>query len=247
MVKEKPKVIAVIQARFNSERLPGKVLIDIGGKTLLHRVIDSVKASNRIDEVWVATTTLPADKAIVQEAKELGVLVFRGSEKDVLSRFLEIYNISKPNYIIRITSDNPFTYYAFIDQLVNKISNNRLDYVSINRNPLGTGVEVFSKDALDIISQYSLDASDKEHVTLFIKKRKDLFKTLILDTAASLRKPELRLTIDTLEDLMLANAIIYFLGEGCSNLHKIIELIEQQPWLYYINNNVQQRVAHTVD
>lgn len=237
------KKIAVVQARMDSERLPGKVLMDLEGKSILGWVIERIKLSKLINEIWVATTDKEIDDRVADEAVRYGALTYRGSEENVFDRFYQIVKTSNPDIVIRVTADNPFIYYGFINEAIEHISSSDYDYVNHINNPLGTGVEVINSEAILTTANYELSQAEKEHVTLFIKSRSELFNISNLNVDNKLDRKDLRLTVDTEEDYMLAKAIFYFLSEDSSSLYKIIDLIGEQPWLPYINKYVEQKQA----
>jgi spore coat polysaccharide biosynthesis protein SpsF (cytidylyltransferase family) len=147
----KRPVIAIIQARMGSERLPGKVLLDIEGQTMLERVVRRVQNAKSIDEVVVATTDRPADIVVIGEAERLGVKVVRGNEDDVLDRFRQAAVESNAETIVRVSADSPFVDPEVTDMVVDAFRSQDVDYASNKLNPsfpLGLDVEAFSRDAL---------------------------------------------------------------------------------------------------
>ncbi len=241
MVKKKDKVIAIILARMNSQRLPGKIMMSLGGQSLLGWITDRVKLANLIDEIWLATTTNPIDDVAAEEGEKNNILVYRGGEEDVLDRFYQVSLISKPEVLVRVTADNPFTSPKLINTAIAKIITEDCDYVTFKNIPLGSGVEVFKNNALNIAAQQAVSEADKEHVTRYIKNRPDLFSIAVIEAEGKLERPDIRLTVDTEEDYMLARAICYFLGKESIDLEKIIDLFEEQPWLLYINKHIVQK------
>lgn len=113
-----PKIVAIIQARRSSKRLPDKVLLDIGGKPMLQRVVQRTRQAKQLDEVIVATTTAPEDEAIVQLCQQIGVPAVCGSVFDVLDRFYQAARAFKANEIVRITADCPLIDPALVDQVI---------------------------------------------------------------------------------------------------------------------------------
>ena len=146
------KLIAIVQARMGSTRLPGKVLKDIHGRTMLARVVRRVGRSKLIDEVVVATTTEPDDKVIVEECELLGVSCFRGSEQDVLDRYYSTAKAFFADSIVRITSDCPLIDPDIIDKVIQAYLKEGPDYAGnslVCTYPRGLDVEVFSMQALE--------------------------------------------------------------------------------------------------
>jgi spore coat polysaccharide biosynthesis protein SpsF len=200
MVIDKKKVVAIIQARVTSSRLPGKVLKDLAGKTLIQRVVERVNLSHSVDEVWLATSKDPADDLLEMASKELPIRLFRGDLTNVLSRYAETARLSKADIIIRVTADNPMTEPRFIEEGIRVLMEEQLDYVSYDSIPYGAGIEVVSKKALFETERSASESEDLEHVTMFIRKNPDIFKLRILLPPQELAHPNIRVTIDTLED-----------------------------------------------
>jgi spore coat polysaccharide biosynthesis protein SpsF len=199
MVKKRPRVAAIIQARMGSTRLPGKAMMDLAGKNVLTRVIDRVKAAKGLDSICVATTSLTADGIIAEEALKSGVEVFRGSEADVLDRFCRAARKMKADYVIRVTADNPLTDPGLIDLCIAELEKGKTDYAAFSEIPYGAGAEMVSTDALVKASKYA-DKTEKEHVTTGIYTRKGLYAVNILEPPVGLERPDIRVTLDTLED-----------------------------------------------
>lgn len=241
MVKSDCKTVAIIQARMGSQRLPGKVMLPLGRQTILGWVIERVRLALLVDEIWLATSINAIDDVVADEGKKKGVYVFRGSETDVLDRFYQVTLISKPDVIVRVTADNPFTYYEFINKAIDTLSNKNCDYVDFVNIPLGSGVEVIKSKALQISAQKATMDSEREHVTLYVINNPHIFTILKLKVEPKMQRPEIRLTVDTEEDYILAKAIYFFLGKDCNNLEKIISLLDEQPWLKNINRNISQK------
>src|SRR5579871_1881320 len=171
--------VAIIQARMASTRLPGKVLADIGGRPMLARVIDRVRAASTIDDVLVATSTSRADDAIEVLCREHRIAVFRGDENDVLDRYYRAAQATRADVVVRITADCPLHDPQVIDTVVSRFDPSRFDYASnaVDRTyPDGLDVEVFSFQALERAWREAQWASEREHVTAFIWKHPDRFR-----------------------------------------------------------------------
>lgn len=195
------KVVAVIQARLSSSRLPAKVMLDLAGKTVLERVVDRVKLASVVDEIVVATSTHDEDDVIEALAKRMEISCYRGSLENVMSRFHNVAHLTNADIIIRITADNPFTEPAFIEQLVNAVLNDEFDYAAMNNIPIGSGVEVFTAESFNrIASQVHLTAHNLEHVTSFYYQNSTLFKLHYVDSDYGQEVVQIRLTLDTFDD-----------------------------------------------
>ncbi len=261
-----PKVVCIVQARTGSTRLPGKVLREVRGKTLLEHLVDRLKAGKSIDRIVLATTVKASDDAIVEVAKQTGVGWFRGSEDDVLSRYVGAAQAYEAEVVIRVTSDCPLIDPGVIDRVVDLYFRSGVDYASntIERTyPRGLDVEVFSMQALlraealssklpsGQISERSLEQLPghstahpyREHVTLYMYRHPEKFSLANLAAEGELHWPEVRLCVDTPEDFLLIETIyreLYQEGE-IINITDVIGLLKSQPELLQINAHVEQR------
>lgn len=209
---EQEMIVAIIQARTGSTRLPNKVLADIEGKSMLAHIIERVKASS-VDKVIVATTTNPQDEPIVDIAKQYGVDYFLGSEHDVLDRYYNAATRFRADSIVRITADCPLIDPHVIDKIVQAYLKGNYDYVTnvIKRTyPDGLDTEVFSYSALQKAWLEATLPEDREHVTLYVWKRPDLFNHYSVEQDKDLSR--LRWTVDTQKDLDFVRDVYKCLG-----------------------------------
>lgn len=175
-------ILAIIQARMGSSRLPGKVLLDLAGRPVLQHVFERVSAACRIDRVMVATTDRPSDEPVRRFCENFGIDCFAGSEDDVLDRFYRAAlsaGLKKDDGVVRITADCPLTDPEVVSLVVSKFRNTGADYVSNVQPPTypdGLDVEVFKFDALERAWTEASLCSEREHVTPFIRKHPELFK-----------------------------------------------------------------------
>lgn len=201
-------VCAIIQARMASTRFPGKMLAEVEGKTIIHHVIDRVKKSKLVNDVIIATSKDKSNNALVKEAKQLGVNVFRGDEEDVLDRFYKAAKRFGATIIVRITGDCPLIDPEIIDIMIRFFKENNLDYASNTDPPTfpdGMDVEVFSFNALKKAWKNAKLKSEREHVTPYIRKKKDLFEIKNFENDNDLS--EYRITLDEKEDLIAIKEI----------------------------------------
>ena len=166
-------VVAIIQARMTSTRLPGKVLADVGGKPMLARVLERVRAAKSLDATVVATTTNAADDPVAALAESLGVTSYRGDEMDVLGRYVGAAHAADAGTVIRLTADCPMIDPGVIDQAVAMFAQGHWQYVSncMKRTyPDGLDTEVFSRALLEQVDASVSDAFLREHVTTYIRR-----------------------------------------------------------------------------
>jgi len=166
------RVVAIIQARMGSSRLPGKVLLPLAETTVLGFMIARVKMAKKIDEIVIATTEEPHDDALCQEAQKLGVSIFRGSEQDVLQRVHDAAKHSDADVIVRLTADCPLMDGRLIDTAIETFLASSFDYFSnvIDRSfPDGLDIEIFTSDTLDKANHNCSDPWSREHVTPYMR------------------------------------------------------------------------------
>ncbi len=194
-------VVCVVQARMGSTRLPGKVLADLGGRTMLTLVLRRLTPAP-VDRLVVATTEDPADEAVVTAALAEGADVVRGSAHDVLARFVAVLDRHPADAVVRITADCPFIDPGLVGAVVARWRDSAADYASntLDRTyPDGLDVEVVSSGALRAAATESTDPYEREHVTPFVYRRPERFRL------AGLRhhddRSHHRWTVDTAEDL----------------------------------------------
>jgi len=168
------KVLAIIQARMGSSRLPNKVLLELVGKPVIQHVIERVKKSKQIDEVVVATSIEKNNLELINVCTSFGTRIFVGSENDVLDRFYQLAKIMNPEIIVRITADCPLIDAKLIDKVIEKYKSSNADYVNNKNFPDGMGCEVFSIEVLKKAWENAVYSSEREHVTPYIRKNMKL-------------------------------------------------------------------------
>lgn len=242
------KVVTVIQARMGSTRLPGKVLEPVSGDALLALVCERARRVGSVDETVVATSTLAADDVIAQFCDERGWNCFRGSESDVLDRYFQAAIASEADHVVRITSDCPLVCPHEADRVVRHHLASGVDYthnltVWGSGMPLGTGVEIFTRAALERSWREGHELHHREHVDEYVGDHPELFRIDRVDAPDELRRPELRLTVDTPEDLRLVRAIYDRLYRPAEvlELADVIALLDNSPELVEINRHVVQK------
>lgn len=216
------KIIAVTQARTGSTRLPGKILKQINGKTLLQIHLDRLKQSSLINHIVVATTINPEDEVVFNLAQSWGFDSYKGSESDVLDRFYQAVKNEKPDWVVRVTSDCPLLDASLVDQVIAYVIENDADYgsnVLLEQFPDGQDIEVFKFSALEKAWNEATKTSDREHVTPYIRTNSDfnkgaLFKAVNFSCEGDFSK--IRMTVDEAVDFELIQLLIQELGENKS-------------------------------
>ncbi len=230
---------------MGSTRLPGKVLRDLCGETVLARVVNRTRLATFLDEVVVATSVQPADDAIAQECERLSVACFRVDEADVLDRYYRVAQEFSADAIVRITSDCPLIDPQLIDATVRAFLDQKPDYATnslVITYPRGLDVEVFTADALARAWQGAKEAYQRTHVTPYLYENPQEFKLVSLTAEGDYSK--YRWTLDTVEDLdMIRAAYSHFGGRDNFHWRELLELMEQQPELADLNSHVRQKTV----
>jgi spore coat polysaccharide biosynthesis protein SpsF len=197
------KVVAVVQARAGSTRLPGKVLMEVGGRPMLAQILRRVAAADRVDEVVLATSDLERDDPVAAVAEAEGFGVFRGSEEDVLARFLGAARGADADVVVRITGDCPLIAPEVIDAVVERLVEDGADYASnvLRRTfPKGLDAEALTMDALERIGELGTSPEAREHVTWFAyRERPDLFR--LASVEGDDEHADIDWSVDTEQDL----------------------------------------------
>ncbi|MGD9905836.1 MAG: acylneuraminate cytidylyltransferase [Vicinamibacterales bacterium] len=192
-------VAIVLQARMGSTRLPGKSLASIGGRSLVDRVVERLRARSEWPVV-IATSTLPADDLICDEARRLAVDVVRGPADDVLARYAIAVTALGLRIVVRATADNPAVDLDAPRRTVEMLERAGADYVVDRGLPVGATVEAVSAAALVRAAGLATSAHDREHVTPYVR-RDPRARALELLAPLPRRRPDLRFTVDTADDL----------------------------------------------
>ncbi|MFT3694227.1 MAG: glycosyltransferase family protein [Kofleriaceae bacterium] len=235
------RTVAIVQARLGSSRLPGKVLLDLGGDTMLGRVVERLRAARTIDDIVIATTDKSSDDPVVTEAARLGVNVWRGPEQDVLARYVGAARNFYAGAVVRITSDCPLLDPETVDKVVNALRGAPCDYASnvhVRTYPRGLDTEAFYLETLERIYRLATSAAAHEHVTAYLLEKPDAFalRHVTSDTDDS----DLRWTVDTEEDLALVRAL-YEAGVAHLPYREIVAAVRANPTLSRINANIHQK------
>jgi spore coat polysaccharide biosynthesis protein SpsF len=236
------KANVIIQARSESTRLPGKVLLKIMDKTILEYLVERVKKAKNIKDIIVATTTKEEDSHIVNLVRKLKVNAFRGSEDDVLDRFYQAAKMFNAKHIVRITADCPFMDPKIIDDAVSYYFKSGADYCSnvLERTfPDGEDIEVFSFSALERAWKDANLTSEREHVTPYIVKHPEKFNLTNFKNETDFS--ENRWTLDRVEDFRFIKAILEVLYPANPDFHMedILEFLKRNPQLKDINRNIK--------
>jgi spore coat polysaccharide biosynthesis protein SpsF len=233
--------LGIIQARMGSTRLPGKVLRRLGGRTVLDRVVHAARSSRVLDDLVVATTTLPDDDAVVAECERIGVACHRGPVDDVLTRFLGVLETRSADTVLRFTADCPLLDPHLVARAARVFEASGVDYLttSITRTlPRGLDVEVVRARVLKEIDKIAYD-HHRTHVTSYIYSHADDFDVIGLTAQPDLSY--LRLTLDTEDDWKLIEAVIDHFGDEPVAIRAVADWLDGQPELAALNAHVRQK------
>jgi len=236
------RINAVIQARAGSTRLPAKVLADLGGRPVLEWVMRAARAANLVDEVIVATSTLAGDDVVADLAESLGALVVRGSEDAVLSRFVAALDAYPADALVRLTADCPLLDPSLIDAVAGAwAAAPTLDYVStvvVRSLPRGMDIELVTAGALRAVDRMAV-GHDRVHVTSAVYADPTAYRLLGLCVTPPAN--DLRVTLDTAEDLDLLRALVVELPDAPPQWRDVVAILRARPDLVAINADVVQK------
>ncbi|MHB8634084.1 MAG: cytidylyltransferase domain-containing protein [Thermoplasmatota archaeon] len=243
----RPRVVGIIQARFGSRRLPGKVLAQVGGETVLARLVARLLSSECVSEWWIATSTEPSDDKVSLEAARIGVRCHRGSLDDVLARFHDCALRAKADHIVRITGDCPFQYGKNVDELVRFYFEGNYDYCSNALDPTlpdGLDAEIMRFGALQAAFDLAKKPSEREHVTPFLYGHPEMFHVGSLRYERDLSA--LRWTLDEPEDLDLVRRVFGALLPRAATfgMEDVLQVMEEHPEWKEINRRHQRNEGY---
>jgi len=240
------RVLAVVQARVGSTRLPGKALLSIAGKPMVAHVLQRVQAIRAVDQVVLATTVRSEDDELADFARSVGIACVRGSVDDVLDRFRAAVTSYPTDVVVRGTADCPLLDPRVSARVLRKYLrlSGRVDYVS-NVRPLtypdGLDTEVFSSQALERACHLATRPSDREHVTTYMLDHPEEFTRSKVKHRPNLSAK--RWTVDTKEDLEFVRAVYGALsprGDRIFGMTEVLELLRQRPDLEMINAHIRR-------
>ncbi len=243
----KHRVLAIIQARMGSTRLPGKVLLPIiDNKSALQLMLERVVMSKKLNRIIVATTVSSEDNRLVELCERLNIACFRGSEQDVLDRYYQAaYAFGPAQAIIRLTGDCPLHDPAIIDEVIEQFQVSGVNYCS-NINPPtypdGLDVEVFTSAALGKAWQNARLVSEREHVTLYIRNHPELFSQINVSCASDYSC--YRWTLDEEQDYQFIKRVFkHFYPCTTFTTQEIISFLGQHPEIAALNSSIERNAG----
>jgi spore coat polysaccharide biosynthesis protein SpsF len=236
-------VWAVVAGRMGSSRLPGKTMALLAGRPSLAHIVDRLRRVPELAGVIVATTGEALDEPIRRLAEELDVPCHSGSVDDVLDRTLAAARAVRAQTIVQVTGDCPLVEPELVAQAVELYRIERPDYVSTvlggETFPVGLDVEVFSTDLLVEVESLTDDARDREHVSIYIYEHPERFRCLGIEAVGHRSRPDLRLCIDTAEDLEVVGAVYDALWptNATFGIDDVIDFLDRHPQLARLNRS----------
>jgi len=237
MQKMNKRIIATIEARMTSTRLPGKVLLEAAGKSMLEHLVNRLRAVPSIHYIVLATTINKDDDILEKLANKMDIGCFRGSETDVLSRVIGAAELFDADIVVEITGDCPVIDPEIVEQTIRIFNANDVDYVSnahVRSYPDGMDTQVFSVETLKLSASMTDEPLNREHVTLHIRNNPLIFSKINIVSPPSTHWPELGLTLDEKDDYILLKKIIEHFenNEKLFSCQDIINLLKvNQEWI----------------
>ncbi|MFA5824701.1 MAG: glycosyltransferase family protein [Gallionellaceae bacterium] len=240
------KIVATIEARMTSTRLPGKVLMQAAGKPMLEHLVNRLRNVPSLNEIVLATTVNATDDVLEKFAAQMGIACYRGSEADVMSRVIGAAESVAADVVVEITGDCPVIDPALIEQVIRTFLANRADYVNnleVPSYPGGMDTQVFKLETLKRSASMTENALDHEHVTLHIRNHPEIFSHLYMVAPPDLHWPELGLTLDEPNDYELLKRVIEYFAPTNPNFNclDIIQLLRSKPEWVAINQDVVRK------
>jgi spore coat polysaccharide biosynthesis protein SpsF len=242
-------IVAIVQARIGSTRLPGKVLMDLCGGTVLARVVSRLQCSRVVNRIVVATTNSDPDYAILRECHRIGISCFRGSEQDVLDRYYQAAREYNGETVVRVTADCPLIDPGIVDRTIELFFEKNADYAAndVPRTfPRGLDVEVFTMSSLERVWQEARRPHQREHVTPYFYEHPEMFQVVSL--RGEFDCSQYRWTLDTEDDLKLLRRIYFsFQNAATFGFAEVLELMQREPELVKLNSRILQKSFHEIN
>ena len=237
---KKMKVAAVLACRVGSTRLFAKPLQLIGKYTILELLINQIKKSKIISDIVLAISENPGNEIFIDFAKKHRLKYIVGNEKDMLVRLIKGAKLVNADIVFRVTTENPYLYWEGIDNSIKQHIKQNYDFSMIEPIPMGSGFHIINRKALETSHKKGSSRHRSEHCDLYINENKNQFKIHVFKPEKILQRSDIRLTVDTPQDLILVREIFDSLVKTRKpiELKKIIKFLDKNPKLLEINSNI---------
>lgn len=242
-----PRIVASIEARITSSRLPGKVLLDIAGLPALTRLLRRLRAAQRLDAIVLATSDRSTDDPLIAWAEAENLPTYRGSEDDVLARVVSAHQQMQSELVVEVTGDSILLDPQVIDWGIEMFLANDCDVVANVSQlsfPMGVDVQVFRLTDLVNVATTITDPAVREHVSLYFYEHPERYRILHLIAPERWRHPDWRFQLDYVEDAQFINEVYQRLEPKFGDrfgLEEIVQLLEREPQLLDINRNCVEK------
>jgi spore coat polysaccharide biosynthesis protein SpsF (cytidylyltransferase family) len=235
------KTIVLVAVRLKSTRLRQKALADLAGAPLIQRLVERLSQATVPEGLVLCTSDNPQDDPLQQISEQLGVECFRGHELDVMSRFIQVARDKAAGTLVRVTGDNPLTDPQVMDAMLDEHHGANAEYTYTEDLPRGTRSEIIDTDALIRCHGLLQDPNASEYMTLMLRRPDNFRVHQYHVTYQALKRPELRLTVDTEEDYNVLASIYRHFNGSPPALQKIIAWLDSRPDILSINSHIQPR------
>ena len=240
VIETKYKIAAIIACRNDSDRMYGKPLQKLGKYTILHHLINQLKTSKRINEIVLAISENPGNEIFIDFAKKNKLKFVIGDDRNVLQRLIIGAKTVDANIVFRVTSENPYIFWEGIDQLIESHLKLNSDFTFYDKLPIGSSFEIINLQSLEKSHKNGSDKHRSELCSLYIRENQKKFNINKIQPPKLVAKPNIRLTVDTPEDLILSRLIYKRLGKRDRpiKLQNILKFLEQNSNLIKINSSI---------
>jgi spore coat polysaccharide biosynthesis protein SpsF len=238
------RIVAIVQARVQSTRLPGKVLLPLKRRPVISHILERLTFCDKVTDAILAIPDDEENTVLRKFALSAGIEYVPGPHEDVLARYLKAVEASEADIIVRVTGDSPLLSPYIADITIESLLEGGIDYAVARGTPLGIEAEVLTRDAFDRVIGLADNAEMKEHPTLAVYAYPEKFKVRFIAPPAEYCRPEFRLTLDTKEDYVLVKAIYDNVEprQGYIRLPDVFAYLDANPALASANRDVEQRM-----
>lgn len=238
------RIVAIIQARAQSTRLPGKVLLPLKQRPVINHIIDRLTYSDKLTDIVLAIPEDEENTVLRKLALSASVDYVTGPLEDVLARYIKAVEAFEADVVVRITGDSPLISPYIVDVTVEALLEQGFDYAVMLGTSLGIEAEVLSREAFDRVVEFSTEPELREHATLAVYRYPGEFNVRLLSPPEEYARPEFRLTLDTKQDYLLLKSIYDNVEpvQGLIELSDVFAYLDANPELASINKNVEQRL-----